>query len=229
VVKDSSRLRRRVLVLGTGTNVGKTFVTSHVTRLLRELRPDLDVLALKPVESGVAEEPEDAAELARACGRPPAELLPRYAFRAPLSPHLAAELEGQIVELDEITRWVSEREPKGSNTQLTLVESAGGTFSPLGAGITNADLVKALERPLVMLIAPDALGVLHDVTATTLALGTRGIRPDLVVLTLARAADESTGKNRRELERLGLGPALSLADGPETTLRAVATWLITNS
>jgi len=42
----------RVVILGTGTDVGKTYVTACLARGLR-MRGGHSVLALKPVESGV--------------------------------------------------------------------------------------------------------------------------------------------------------------------------------
>src|SRR5690606_8031565 len=72
---------------------------------------------------------------------------------------------------------------------------------------TNLELGRVLaELPgppwFRVLVAPDSLGVLHDVTATLLGLQQAGARPDLLVLSRAREPDLSTGTNRRELEEL---------------------------
>jgi hypothetical protein len=57
------------------------------------------------------------------------------------------------------------------------------------------------------LVAPDALGVLHDVTATLRSLPRR---PDFVVLSAARPADASSGTNAQELETLEITPVLGV-------------------
>jgi hypothetical protein len=57
-----------------------------------------------------------------------------------------------------------------------------------------------------VLVAADALGVIHDVTAALLAAKARGRVPDLVVLSAARAPDASTGSNAAELARLCIVP-----------------------
>jgi dethiobiotin synthetase len=85
-----------------------------------------------------------------------------------------------------------------------VVETAGGVFSPLAPGITNFELAVALEPAMFVLVAADALGALHDVTATLLAMRARGRTPDHVVLSGARPPDASTGSNGVELAALGI-------------------------
>jgi dethiobiotin synthetase len=134
-----------------------------------------------------------------------------YRLRAPVSPHLAAEREGSAIDLGRIVDWVRSEEdtffgpdPAGSGG-VTLIESAGGVFSPLGSGHTNLDLAERLMPAVVVLVAPDSLGVLHDVTATLRAMGPHAV--DLVALCQARPPDASTGTNGAELER-AVFPAL---------------------
>jgi len=86
----------------------------------------------------------------------------------------------------------------------SVVESAGGVFSPVGLGLTNFDLARALEPAIWVLVAADALGVLHDVTAASEAMTARGRRADHLVLSQAREADGSTGTNEAELHTLGI-------------------------
>jgi dethiobiotin synthetase len=77
-------------------------------------------------------------------------------------------------------------------------------FSPLSLTETNFDLARALEPEIRILVAADALGVLHDVSATLQAMRARGRAVDHVVLSGAREPDASTGSNRAELEALGV-------------------------
>lgn len=186
----------RIVILGTGTDVGKSYVT---TTLARGLSEHGSVLALKPVESGVeAGELGDAGRIAEAAGH--AAVLSPWRLRRPVSPHLAAREQGLSIGLDDVVRWV-EAEERRAAADFTLVETAGGAFSPLAAGVTNADLAAALEPARWLLVAPDALGVLHDVTATLRALRRA---PDAVVLSGARPNDQSSGSNAAELLSLGI-------------------------
>lgn len=186
----------RIVILGTGTDVGKTYVTACLARALRE---HVMVSALKPIESGVdAGVVGDAGVIAAAAGHAPA--LSPWRFPRPVSPHLGAREAGQPLMVAQVAAWVVEQEQL-AGAPISLVELAGGAFSPLSPGVTNVDLALALSPALWLLVAPDALGVLHDVTATLRALPRA---PDAVVLSGSRAADQSTGSNARELASLGI-------------------------
>jgi dethiobiotin synthetase len=128
---------------------------------------------------------------------------PLYALPEGLSPHLAAEREGRHIELSAVESWLSEAEQAMRLRPFaTVIETAGGVFSPLTLQATNYDLALSLGESLWLLVAPDRLGVLHDVSATVSAMGTRGRGPDLLALLPPSTADASTGSNLRELKRL---------------------------
>lgn len=217
---------RRIVVLGTGTGVGKTYVTRCLARALAQVTPHGSVVALKPIETGVAPGvPSDAgalAEVAQGCALPSPH--PLYSFREPLTPYLAALREGRPpVELEAVQQWLAAWEGDVSRATLgapaqpdrpdrsasahgpdwAIIETAGGVFSPLAVGLTNFDLWLALEPCAAVLVARDGLGTLHDVTATLEALAARGRRPEHLVLTTPRR-DPSTGTNASVLEALGI-------------------------
>ena len=159
-------MSRRILVAGTGTNIGKTESTALLVRGAR--LGGLRAVALKPIESGVTPtEPSDSERLGVAAGHAPRA---RYRFRAPESPHVAARLEGAAIVDGELVRWVDEHAE-----EVTFVEPAGGLFSPtaeLGSGV---DWVGLLSITDAILIAPGRLGVIHDVAATLLAARGAGV------------------------------------------------------
>jgi dethiobiotin synthetase len=136
-----------------------------------------------------------------------AQVLPQaslYSFPEPVSPHLAARDAGVRIDLGLIERWVAEHE-----APVTIVETAGGLFSPLGHTSTNFELAWALRPDGVLLVAPDRLGVLHDLTTTLALVAARGGLPIGVVLSAPAAPDASTGRNSHEIEALGLGAAIA--------------------
>jgi hypothetical protein len=61
-----------------------------------------------------------------------------------------------------------------------------------------------LEPAIWILIAPDRLGVLHELTATLIAMRATSRPPDHVLLSQGPSIDRSTGTNAHEIERLGL-------------------------
>jgi dethiobiotin synthetase len=110
---------------------------------------------------------------------------------------------------------------------LLLVELAGGLYSPLGPDLTNADAARALtlahRATRVLLVAPDRLGVIHDVTAATRAARAESVPLDGVVLSAPATPDPSTGTNELELVRfvtvpilgtLPRAPAAAMLDAP---------------
>lgn len=197
---------KRVLVLGTGTGIGKT----AVTRALVQGRSV--ALGLKPIESGLT-----AQQIERGIGADGAWVgndeptRGLYLFQEPLSPHLAARLHHVEIEVEHVATWLDSVERAHPARQL-VVESAGGAFSPLGPNLFNADLVEPCRFDRVVLVAWNRLGVLHDVFATCLALRSRtGRGPDCVVLNDG-AGEESdpTPRDTNLAELRSLGEALGL-------------------
>jgi len=226
----------RVVVLGAGTGVGKTRVGSALLRALASR--GCETLGLKPIESGIPAEPSnppgsDAAALADASTQHVAIRSPLYALRDPVSPHLAARAQGLSVSVSEVLSWVQRAEsamtPHVSPDMAiwSVVETAGGVFSPVSSTTTNFDLALKLEPAIWILVAADALGVLHDVSATLQAMRARGRVPEHVVLSGAREPDASTGSNGAELEALGIvTPSAVLARNDDSGISALVERLL---
>jgi len=172
---------------------------------------------LKPVESGGTED-ADALAGASAFHVKPS---PLYALREPISPHLAARHEGREICLERVKEWV---ERSAGHADFLWIETAGGVFSPLSDRHTNVDLLRATNPDNVVLVAPDRLGVLHDLKATLVAMKACGLAEPVVVLSAPAVSDASTGTNAPELLVLGTCsptatfPRCDVRDAP--TLRA---------
>lgn len=218
---------RRVVVTGTGTEIGKTMVACGLARALSDR--GIGVRAVKPVESGTAvaeRDREDGVLLARAARQDaPAEALVR--LEDPLAPPVAADREG--VELS-MAAWTARIEELSAGTGLTLVEGAGGVLSPLTWDATARELAAALDAP-ALVVAPDRLGCLtHTLTALE-SLRAGGVEPLGVVYSAPPEEDASTGGNPETLARFsGLDRIARLgrvADFREAAgeLAAVADWL----
>jgi len=211
-----------IFVSGTGTGVGKTFVTRAIAAALRA--NGKRVAALKPVETGRVEgEPSDSQNLARAAGRP--ELAdPKGFYRnpLPLAPY-AASLESGTSS-PTVRGLVDAIHLAARGSELVLVEGAGGLFVPIDPRETMAELVAALGLPL-LLVAPNALGVLSNTLSTAECARERGIELRAVVLVDPPGGDEdiSMRTNARILdERLG-APVFEFPrteDDDEALLRA---------
>jgi len=177
------------VVVGTGTDVGKTWVAA---RLLTDLRAaGVTVAARKPAQSfepGPGDDParRDAAVLGAASGEPP-ELVcpPQRWYEVPMAPPMAAEALGRppftIADLVRELRWP--HDPVG----VGVVETAGGVRSPLAADGDCLALCGALGPDLVVLVADAGLGTINAVRLTIEALGAVGA-PVVVALNRFNAA-----------------------------------------
>jgi dethiobiotin synthetase len=185
---------RLVIVTGVGTEIGKTHLA--VSLVLGARARGWSVAGYKPVESGLdGHTPGDASALL-AASTFRVEPAPLYGFTAPVSPHLAAEWTEQPIQWKGIVSAVA---AVRSSVDLMVVELAGGLFTPLGPGIDNADLVRALEPDSVVLVAVDALGVLHHTRAAAMAAAARGLPRSHLALVEPSARDASTGHNSAPL------------------------------
>lgn len=192
-----------IFVSGTGTGVGKTFVTRAIAAALQATGKR--VAALKPIETGcVNGVARDSMLLGRAAGRPElADFKGFYRSELPLSPYAAA-LETNTPP-PVVRTLVDAIHLAARGSELALVEGAGGLFVPIDARETTADLVAALGLP-VLLVAPNALGVLSVALSTAECARARGIELRAVVLVdpTPEHQDPSIRTNARILdERLG--------------------------
>jgi dethiobiotin synthetase len=195
-----------VVLIGTGTSVGKTYVAE---RLLRALAAEGHLaLGYKPVESGyTASADSDIARLARASTfhvKPP---LLSQTFAAPLSPHLAARIEGREIDLEVVSREIR-RACEGAASAV-IVELPGGAFSPFTATVSCAELARAIPGVRALLVAVDRLGVLHDVGATARACAGVGLPLSGIILNAPPQEDAATGLNLTEFQLVTGVPVLA--------------------
>lgn len=202
-----------VIVSGTGTGIGKTHVTAALVRawvrVLAERGVESpSVAGLKPIESGVTEGgPSDIRTLEQVSTFHVKRFSPPYMLARPVSPHLAAAAEGRAIELAPIVAYVRSAQ---ADAHAVAVELAGGLFSPLAVGLSNADVAKAMLPDAVLLVAPDRLGVLHDVAAATRASTSMGLTITGIVLVAPEQPDDSTGTNARELRVVSDVPVVAV-------------------
>ncbi len=191
-----------VVIAGIGTDVGKTVVSAVVCEAL-------SADYWKPVQSGIADGPGDSQTVAALlqCG-PERVHPPAYAFKAPLSPHAAAALEGSSVTLERLVA-------PNTNSPL-VVELAGGVLVPLNDEHTNIDLVARLGLP-VLVVSRHYLGSINHTLLTLEALRAREIAVMGVIFN-----GEELPDTERVIARLGQVPVLGrIPTFPELTAASI--------
>jgi len=191
-----------LFVTATGTDVGKTYVTAGLICAGR--RAGRAIEALKPVLSGYdpsAAGDSDAGVLLAALGRAitadsVAAIAP-WRFSAPLSPDMAAAVEGKTIDFDAV---VATCRATLRPDHLTLIEGVGGVMVPLDASHTTLDLAAALAMPVV-LVSGTALGAIsHLLTARAVLLG-RGLVLRAIILNESVASTVPIAATRATLAR----------------------------
>lgn len=170
-----------MFITATGTDIGKTFVTSGLIR-------HGGLRAVKPVVSGFDPADfaaSDSALLLRAMGREVdldaiAEISP-WRFRAPLSPDIAASREGARLDFDRVVAFCRSQLP-------CLIEGVGGVMVPLDERHTVLDWMSALGLP-VILVAGTYLGTLSHILSAHDCIARRGL--DVAALVLNRSSPPS--------------------------------------
>ena len=171
---------RGLFVTGTDTGVGKTVLAAALAAALRA--HGVDVAAFKPVVTGLDEvggsesRPADHELLAAAAGRPADEVTP-HRFGPAVSPHLAAELAGTV--LDPAALVAAARALRGD---VVIGEGVGGLLVPLTLGYTIRDLAVDLGWPVVVAARP-GLGTINHSLLTVEAARAAGLDVRAVVLT----------------------------------------------
>ena len=159
-----------MVVVGTGTEIGKTWVAA---RLLAQLRAEgRTVAARKPAQSfDSSDDPDalDAAVLGAASGEAADVVCPPHRwYEVALAPPMAAEALGKpsftLDDLLDELRWPD------APIDVGLVESAGGVRSPLTADGDCVALCTKLEPDLIVLVADSGLGTINAVRLTLGAL-----------------------------------------------------------
>ncbi|HHH28821.1 MAG TPA: dethiobiotin synthase [Polyangiaceae bacterium] len=195
----------RVFVSGTGTGVGKTYV-SRALALAHRARGE-SVSAIKPIETGCDPDPLDAVALAVACGQPELAHAPGfYRVRPALGP-LSATRSGET-PLD-VEGLLSAITPYLSASNL-IVEGAGGLLVPLTDEATILELVVALRLPL-LLVAEDGLGVQSYVLSAVRCALARDVKLAAVVLRQPAEPDPSTATNVDVLAGLINAPVIGFS------------------
>lgn len=207
--------------MGTGTDVGKTYVTALMVKALRNYGERSAYY--KAAMSGNVRGSDgnliagDAAEVRRVSGidQPIATTCP-YVYENAYSPHLAALTEGDPVELETV---VSGYNALVSEYDYITAEGSGGVICPLRSDgeqeIYLTDVIKRLGLPC-LLVADAGLGTINAVTLTAHYMRSLGLKTVGVVFNRFIVGDPVCENNVLMCEKLtGLKTVAKICVGAE--------------
>jgi dethiobiotin synthetase len=146
-------VRGGIFIAGTDTGVGKTLVAATLLAALNAA--GCRAVGMKPVASGCEQTPDglrnDDAErlIAHSAGPLDYDLVNPYALAEPIAPHLAAADAETQIRLDPILAAFA---ALSTNADCVVVEGVGGWAVPLSPTLMQADLVRALNLPVILVV-----------------------------------------------------------------------------
>lgn len=181
-------------ITGTDTGIGKTLVSAMLCL-------GLEATYWKPVQSGI-EPMTDSEWLEKIAGVESCKILPEtYKLTSPLSPHLAARIDGINIDLERFPA------PQNICRSRLVVEGAGGLMVPLNDQDMMIDLIQRLELP-VLVVAKSGLGTINHTVLTIKMLRTRRIKILGVVMN-----GEPNEENKKAIEHYAQIPVLAQIPG----------------
>lgn len=163
-------MSKNLFVVGTGTDIGKTYVTGLILKKLRE--SGRSEAYYKAAMSGNDRRPDgslipgDALHVKSVSGieQPLEEMCP-YVYETAVSPHLAARMEGKPVDMERVLEGF---DAVCDRYDYVTAEGSGGILCPLcfdGQEIWLEDFIRARDMHCVM-IADAGLGTINSVVLT---------------------------------------------------------------
>lgn len=202
------------IVAGTGTDVGKTFVTAVILDTLKRMGKTNTVC--KPIQTGTEFAPTDPDTLGHLLPEltrlsPEKEIL--YSFCFPASPDFAGRLEGRRIAACELTKTLQQTADE-SGVETFIAELAGGIAVPLNESETNLDLMSALNWP-VILVTDAHLGMINHTLLSLWALRSRNIKIAGLIVNRYQE-DLLCADNVRTVSAMGKVPILALIPQSDT-------------
>lgn len=146
-----------LLIAGTDTEVGKTFVTTGLAAYWQTYHQQQSLAIIKLLQTGIG----DQEHYQHLFGNTDMEIVTPVRFKTPVAPPIAAEQENRPIPLETVWQALSSLQQR---KDLVLVEGIGGLGSPVTWELTVADLAGEWRLPTV-LVVPVKLGAIAQTVA----------------------------------------------------------------
>ncbi|MFQ3307044.1 MAG: dethiobiotin synthetase [Candidatus Midichloriaceae bacterium] len=152
----------QIFITGTDTNIGKTIVSSWIC-----LHTKYEYF--KPIQTGNIEETDTEIVQKLSGVKVHKE---SYTYKAPLSPHIASNLEKEEIDIEKI---------KLPTSKNLIIEGAGGVFVPINKNQMMIDLISHFNIPAII-VSSSKLGTINHTLLTLSALRNKNIKMLGVIL-----------------------------------------------
>ena len=190
-------MKPTIFITGTDTGAGKTVLTALLAAYLRAQK--IRVAAFKPVCSGGRDDAEKI--FAALDGALTLDEINPWHFRAAIAPALAARLEKKSVTRAQVLAHIRATR---KNSDVTLVEGAGGLLSPIGEDFDSHDLILAL-RATPVIVTQNKIGAVNHILLTLEALP-KILRAKAKVVLMSPPKPDAAAKSNAQLLEQFLAP-----------------------
>jgi dethiobiotin synthetase len=154
-------MTKRIFITATNTDIGKTYISEKLIHFFSDM--GFRVSVFKPIETGVFNFPLDGKKLFESAKRRNdklkdfslADIVP-YQFPLPASPFVAKG-DSKI----ELSKIIESLEKVEKESDIVLIEGAGGVAVPICQNYFTTDLIADLKAT-ALLVAPTNLGSISD-------------------------------------------------------------------
>lgn len=199
-------MSKSIFITGTDTDVGKTFVTAHLIKALRD--KGIQAGYYKAALSGAYYEegkliPGDAKYVMDIADfKEDYDKCVSYTFETAVSPHLAAQIEGIEVNLDKIK---VDYKALLNKHEYLFVEGSGGIICPIQATekafILLEDIIKRLDLD-ILVVARAGLGTINHTVLTVKYIQSQGLAVKGIILNGYEEGNTLHEDNKRMIEAL---------------------------
>ena len=212
-------MSRNLFIAGTGTDVGKTFLTGLILKKLKQSRAcaayyKAAMSGNRPGTDGNPV-PGDAVYVKEISGieQPLEEMCP-YVYEYAAAPHLAARLEGNPVRMERV---LEKFHALCRKYEYVTMEGSGGILCPIccagGRMLLLADVIKACGLSC-LLVAGAGLGTINDVGLTAFYMKARGIPLKGIILNRFQPGNRLHEDNLKQCEAVaGVRVVACVRDG----------------
>ena len=199
----------KLFISGTGTDVGKTFITENLIDLLKV--KGFTVSPYKPIETGCKKIkakfiPSDASKFHKLINKEiDIDLINPYRFQQPISPNRAIRLAKKKIFIKD---YIDKSKLLPKNDYL-IIEGAGGLYSPISTDGYNIDLIKKMKIPTV-LVAKDEIGVINNILLSLDLLLKHKISVLAIVLNKMNNIQPNQMDNYKDIKSLTKTPLIKI-------------------
>lgn len=198
-------MNKGIFITGTGTDVGKTYISALIVKLLR--LKGINAGYFKGALSGATNIdgkliPDDAKLVCDTSGLSCdlEELVP-YIYEDAVSPHLASKICNNPIEISVVEKYFKNLCEK---YEFIVAEGSGGIICPLRYDedvIMLSDVIKLLNFP-VIIVADAGLGTINDTVLTVEYAKAQGFKIEGIILNKYDKEHEMHKDNKMMIESL---------------------------